>query len=68
VKDEDGKLLNKKRKRRQEVAARVVKEAKHVAYRPGVQPLNPGHFQLEAMRNKSVAKNKAAVRRQARGR
>ena len=46
------------------IAARVFPE---VAYREGVQSLNPGFFQIEAARNAKVAKRRDAVATKVRG-
>ena len=38
-----------------------------VAYREGVQPLNPGFFQIEAARNAKTAKLRGEVAKRVRG-
>ena len=46
------------------IAARVFPV---LAYREGVQPLNPGFFQIEAARNEKAAKLRSAVAKRVRG-
>lgn len=46
------------------IASRVFPD---VTYREGVQPLNPGFFQIEAARNAKVAKKRDAVTKRVRG-
>ena len=38
-----------------------------VAYREGVQPLNPGFFQIEAARNTKAAKKRGPAAKRVRG-
>lgn len=57
----------RKPRKREQIAARVVKEMRRIKVakvrgEDGVQPLNVGFFQLEALRTRKVAKAKTAKR------